>query len=218
MLNYCKRIVIAMAHLDDVEINVAGTLQKFLEEGCEVKIVTLTDSSAGGLPEVRKQEFLESMKVLGVKEDNLVFFDYPDTNLHAHIGSAVAKLDVFLKEFNADMIITHHPADTHQDHVACSMIVTAAGRNVQNILFSQPTWPSGRPTIPFNASVIITFDEFFMLKKIKALGCHKSQIAKYGEELYLNAVKSLNRGNSLMWAGNVNSYAEVFEVNRLIVL
>ncbi len=203
------------AHYDDLEINAGGTIKKLSMAGNKLKIVTVSSSEKGGDTEIRKKEFEESLGYLIQESDEVIHLNYPDTELFKNIDKIIFDLERYL--VGVDIIITHHPFDSHQDHVAVSQSVIAAGRNCPSILFFNPTWPSGRPVVPFSVDVISFFNKDVCDCKIKALSCHKSQIKKYGEDVYLDAVRAVTKADALRHSGKIHLYAELFEVNRIVI-
>ncbi|MGC8880713.1 MAG: PIG-L deacetylase family protein [Minisyncoccia bacterium] len=94
------RILIISPHIDDEVISSAGLIQKALSKGAQVKIVYLTNGDNNylsvifknrnfkqtpndfiALGEKRMSEAKESMAVLKVSSDNLIFLGYPDGGL-----------------------------------------------------------------------------------------------------------------------------------------
>lgn len=211
-------VAFVAAHHDDIEINAGGLLHLMLSSGHDVKVITLTDSACGGDPELRKQEFANSMFALSALTKGsleIINLDFPDTRLHEHLKDAISKLEPYLS--GVKTIITHHPEESHQDHSTTNKIVLTAGRHCNNLFYFQPSWPSGRLTVAFNTDMIIRFGHSVMTRKWDSLRCHQSQISKYGSEEYLDSVKAVNKANSLLNTGDIKAYAEVFEIQRIIL-
>jgi len=91
------RVLILAPHPDDETIGCAGIIQKAKKAGAEVEIVYLTNGDSNQLAfivyekrltfkkaefihmgQVRRQEAINAMKLLGLNEDNLIFLGYPD--------------------------------------------------------------------------------------------------------------------------------------------
>jgi LmbE family N-acetylglucosaminyl deacetylase len=77
--------LIVVAHPDDADFLVAGSAAKWAREGCEVRLVVVTDGSKGSddpemLPEklikLRQDEQRAAARVLGTKE--VIFLGYED--------------------------------------------------------------------------------------------------------------------------------------------
>ena len=95
--NKGERILILAPHPDDEVIGCAGIIQEAIASGARVKIVYLTNGEHNqfvfivykkrvifrqkefiSLGEVRRQESIEAMKLLGIGKDDLIFLGYPD--------------------------------------------------------------------------------------------------------------------------------------------
>lgn len=91
------RVLILAPHPDDEAIAAGGVIQKSLDAGAKVKIAYLTNGDANQLSfiifekkliafpkqfmysgELRRKESIAGMKVLGLKEDDLIYLGYPD--------------------------------------------------------------------------------------------------------------------------------------------
>ena len=91
------RILILTPHPDDEAIGCAGIIQQALSAGAEVQVVYLTNGDHNQLAfivyekrltlkkgefihmgEVRMKEAIKAMKLLGLRENNLIFLGYPD--------------------------------------------------------------------------------------------------------------------------------------------
>lgn len=78
-----KTVLVFVPHEDD-EINIAGALMAGLrEEGSQVICVFAANGDRSYLAETRIGEALQSLKVLGVPEEDAVFLGYPDGGLDA---------------------------------------------------------------------------------------------------------------------------------------
>jgi len=114
------RIAAIGAHFDDVEIGCGGTLRKHIKNGDEVYIIiTSADEFRTGLPQIRIEEQLKAMKLLGLPRSRLITFsrDLP-------IEHIVSKLD----EFQFELVFAHYQEDTHQDHRRSSYIAQSVSR------------------------------------------------------------------------------------------
>ena len=78
-----KRVLVLGAHPDDGELGCGGTMAKFVRRGLEVYYVMFSlceDSLHPGEPrDTLKKEAIESSKVLGIPEANLIFLRTPRT-------------------------------------------------------------------------------------------------------------------------------------------
>lgn len=92
-----RTALVVVAHPDDAEFGVGGTMAAWAREGWEVTLVVCTDGGSGGddhagdvgpaarrkISDIRKAEQDAAAKVLGLKE--VVFLDYPDGRLEPNL-------------------------------------------------------------------------------------------------------------------------------------
>ncbi len=124
-----ERVLAVGAHPDDIEIFCAGTLARFVQQGVQVTMVTVTNGEKGSfelsaeeMVEIRKKESIEAAKVIGAK---WVGMGYPDGELIRSPELHVQLIQV-IQEANPDLIITLSPNDYHSDHTEVSKAVTNA--------------------------------------------------------------------------------------------
>jgi LmbE family N-acetylglucosaminyl deacetylase len=123
------RILLVGAHPDDGEVKAAGTTALWTDRGHQVKIVSLTDGRYGhhendpdSLVFRRKREAAESAKILGATE---LVLNNRDGALEAGIRQREEVVSL-IREWKADIVITHRPNDYHADHRYTSILVQDA--------------------------------------------------------------------------------------------
>lgn len=123
------RILLIGAHPDDAEVKAAGTAALWADQGHEVKLVSVTDGRCGhhemdteALVARRKEEARASAAILGVKD---LVLDNPDAALEPGIEQRKEIVRV-VREWKADVVITHRPNDYHADHRYTSQLVQDA--------------------------------------------------------------------------------------------
>ncbi len=177
------RIIAFGAHPDDAEIGVSGTAALWAAKGHAVKLVAVTNgdighwNEAGGqLARRRKVEVERAAKILGTTVEVL---DNHDGELLPTLENrkAVTKL---IREWKADVVISHRPNDYHPDHRYAGVLVQDAAYMVTVPNFA-PDVPhlTGNPIFmyfsdrfekpnPFQADVIVDIDSV-MEKKLDGL-------------------------------------------------
>jgi LmbE family N-acetylglucosaminyl deacetylase len=138
-------MVVFSPHPDDAALGCGGTIAKRVSEGFEVHVVMLTDGrhaftkklgissepSPEEVKQIRKNEFRSAMRMLGVPEKNLLFFDFEDGTLEMHKKEAEKKaIDITEKYWPADMYYPFR-RDCHPDHRATNWIVRHALRQLR---------------------------------------------------------------------------------------
>jgi LmbE family N-acetylglucosaminyl deacetylase len=115
------RIIAFGAHPDDAELKFAGTAALLAAAGHKVKLVALTNgdvghfSQAGGpLAQRRKAEVEACHQKLGVET---AVFDIHDGELMPDLETR-KKVAALVREWQADIVLSHRPWDYHPDHRA----------------------------------------------------------------------------------------------------
>lgn len=203
-----KRILLVGAHADDVELNAGGSIHKWRNEGRDVAIAILSGHKA--LP--RHGESESAGAHLGV--DCIYSLGGEDTALHEGFNHLLRELESVILRFEPDAVISHFHADTHQDHVSAYRITIAAARKVPNFLMFKPTYPSGRPDIPFQPNVVSLLSRVNMEAKLRAINTFESQCPKYGGDSWAEVMLAVSQGDAWTYGG-VHGYAELFQLGRL---
>ncbi|MFC2023843.1 PIG-L deacetylase family protein, partial [Chloroflexota bacterium] len=124
--------MVIVAHPDDAEFTVAGTVAAWVEAGCQVTYVVCTDGNAGShepgmtrekLAEIRRAEQRAACGALGVGE--VVFLGYDDGQL---VPSLELRRDLVrvIRKYKPEVVITGDPTRlfsgngyiNHPDHRA----------------------------------------------------------------------------------------------------
>lgn len=123
------RVLAVMAHPDDAEILVGGTLLYLKSAGWEIGIVTMTGGDCGSathqkeeIVRIRVQEAKEAAEYLDAWYANAGLFDI-EVFLNAENLRRVVEL---LRSFRPDVLITHSPSDYLIDHEETSRLVRSA--------------------------------------------------------------------------------------------
>src|SRR4030095_444200 len=173
------RIIVFGAQPDDPEYKAGGTAAKWAKLGHHVKLVSVTNGDigqwkiAGGpLALRRKAEAAAADKVLGVTSEVL----------DIHDGELVPSLDYrrmvvrLIRDWQADIVISHRPWDYHPDHRYTGILVQDAAYMVTVPFFCPDTPPLTKNPLflyssdrfqrpyPFRADIVVSVDEVFDLK------------------------------------------------------
>jgi len=210
-----KNVLAVGAHADDVEIGCGGTVALHTRRGDKVIILIMAESAYTyydgrvlRTEEEWKTEEARGAEVLGAKLINLGF----KTKEVPYSRESIESINRVIDEYNIDMIYTHWYHDSHQDHRRTTQSVLSAGRYVKNILMYEPEYPAGRSYLGFRNQYYVDITPTFDIK-MEALKQHKSQIRKYGEKMFLEAVEARARHRGYEIGSR---YAECFEVVRLL--
>ena len=131
-----RSLLLILAHPDDEAFMAAGTIAKYLSEGCSVSLVTATlgdRGKTGGLcsseelAELRRNELRNALEILGL--ERAILLGYLDRELErANPDEMRRTLVKIIRDHAPQVVITFDPngANTHPDHVAISRFTTDA--------------------------------------------------------------------------------------------
>lgn len=185
------RIIVFGAHPDDAEIRSGGVGALWAAQGHQVKFVSTTNGDighaemAGGqLARRRTAEVEEAAQILGIAATEV---------LDIHDGELLPTLENrreivrLIREWRADVVISHRPNDYHPDHRYTGILVQDAAFMVivAHFLPSVPQLPRNpvflfsedgfqKPN-PFEPQIVVSIDAVID-KKIDALWALESQV------------------------------------------
>lgn len=187
-------IIVFGAHPDDCDNKIGGTAALFAEMGHNVKFVSVTNGDAGhfekgggALAKIRRAEADAAAIRLGIKAY---------TVLDNHDGELFPTLDVRhqiireIRNWNADVVLTHRPVDYHPDHRYTGVLVQDAAYLVivPNVVSDTPPLEKNpvflylqdhfQKPYPFQADITIDITKTFN-KKMIGMDAHQSQFYEW---------------------------------------
>jgi len=188
------RIICFGAHPDDAEYKNGGTAALWAQQGHKVKLVSVTNGDighfemAGGtLAQRRAAEVKAAGKILGVEAEVL---DIHDGELLPTLENR-KKIVKLIREWKADLVISHRPWDYHPDHRYVGILVQDAAfmvtvpyfcpdipRLKKNPVFMYSSDGFQKP-YPFRPDVVVAVDNVFD-QKLKAVAQLVSQSLEGG--------------------------------------
>ena len=188
------RILVFGAHPDDAEFKAGGTAAKWAKLGHHVKLVSVTNGNighwqlAGGpLAQRRTAEVQAAAKKLGTESQVL---DIHDGELLPTLENRKLITKV-IREWKADIVISHRPWDYHPDHRYVGVLVQDAAFMVTVPFFCPDTPPLKTNPVflfssdgfqrpyPFKADVAVSIDDVFE-QKLDAIHELASQVYEGG--------------------------------------
>ncbi len=205
-------VLFLSAHLDDAEAAAGGTISRLLEENHEVTYLGLSlceESVPPGFPsDVLAAECQASTDVLGIPKENLIVRNFPVRRFPEHRQEILDELIRVRNTLRPGIAIVPSSSDIHQDHAIVTQEAVRAFRRSASLFGYDFPW-NVLQTSPLN--LFVELGESDLRKKVRALQCYKSQLAKPNNCLTEEYVRSLaiERGNRIG-----RPYAEAFEVIR----
>jgi LmbE family N-acetylglucosaminyl deacetylase len=189
------------AHPDDIELGCAATLVRHVAAGDRVTMLVMTTGDRGPqhtTSRVSEQE--DAAKAIGA---DLLWGGFSDGTI-PHGQETVNVIEEVLRSTGADVLYTHAPKDSHQDHVATATSALAAARRLNRVLcFQSPSTTGFEPTVFVDVDGTMTV-------KIESLLAHRSQVLRC-EMVDLEAVEASSR----YWGHRARMlHAEAFETPR----
>lgn len=211
------RIIVFGAHPDDAEYKTGGTAAKWTKLGHHVKLVSVTNGDighwqmAGGpLAQRRTAEVAAASKVLGTTSQVL---DIHDGELLPTLENRKL-ITTLIREWQADLVISHRPWDYHPDHRYVGVLVQDAAFMVTVPYFCPDVPPlkknpvflyssdGFRKPYPFNPDIAVSVDDVFE-KKLAAIHELPSQAYEGGangsEEHVRNVPPESNQAARKAW-------------------
>jgi LmbE family N-acetylglucosaminyl deacetylase len=140
-----KRAIIFAPHPDDETLGCGGTIARKIREGYDVIIAIMTDgryalsrvgACCGPTPDemvpIRRKEVEKATKILGVRSDKLLFFDFEDRKLSEHENEAEAKVGSLFEANPPTEIYFTYRKDYHMDHQATNRIISHSVKRLNN--------------------------------------------------------------------------------------
>jgi LmbE family N-acetylglucosaminyl deacetylase len=188
------RIITIGAHPDDCELDAAGVAAKWAALGHKFKCVAATNGDighatiAGGPLALRRRgESQAAAKILGIETEVL---DNHDGELMVTLENR-KKIARLIREWQADVVISHRPNDYHPDHRYTGVLVMDAAYMVQVPFFSPEVPPLKRNPVflfaedrfqkpnPFTGDVVLAIDDVIE-KKLAVVEAMESQFFEGG--------------------------------------
>jgi LmbE family N-acetylglucosaminyl deacetylase len=194
-----ERVLVVVAHPDDIDFGVAGSVAVWTDQGINVHYCLVTDGDAGGsdpsvsrveMAEIRRAEQTAAAKIVGVTD--LHFLGFPDGRVEANLDLRHAITRV-IREVRPQRVVAMSPERnydriyaSHPDHLATGAATLAA-------VYPDSRNPFAFPDLLDNGFEPWTVDEVLMVihgepnrfvditdvfdRKLQALKCHVSQHA-----------------------------------------
>lgn len=206
-----KVVLVLAPHTDDGEFGCGASITKFINHGSEVYYAAFSlaeESVPEPFPKnILETEVKQATLQLGIKPENLLLFRYKVRNFANERQSILEDLVKLSRDLSPDLVFMPSLNDLHQDHTTIATEGLRAFKKTTILSYELP-WNN----ISFLNSCFITFSQKELDQKVAALNCYNSQKGRnYASEIFIRSL-AITRGTQIG-----ASYAEVFEVIRLII-
>lgn len=218
------KYLVVVAHPDDEVLGAGGAIYKFMKSGDNIDLAVMCAeaNARANKPanEELKKDMQESTKLLGI--NNIYEGTFPNIEMNnvSHL-QLVQFIEKAIIESKPDIIITHHPADTNDDHRQTSVSCQAAIRLFQRRNDVKPInevwymevpsstdWAIDSSLHKFNPNTFVEIGEAGLKQKINALNAYRGVMRDYPHP---RSVENLSGLAAYRGAQAGLMYAEAFE-------
>lgn len=213
MIEAMHTVLVLAPHTDDAELGCGGTMARLLEGGTRVVVAafsTATESLPDDSPPNRLQlEFLRAMKLLGIRDEDTIVYDYPVRKLSYFRQEVLEELVRLRATVEPQMVLLPSGSDLHQDH---HVLYSEGLRAFKDCTVWGYELPWNHITFP--AQAFVTLEQRHLEAKWKALQEYESQV-ELGRPYFQ---RDFIMGLATVRGVQVKApYAEAFEVVRVRV-
>lgn len=219
------KYLLVVAHPDDEVLGAGASVWKWTQEGHQADVAILcTEAKARAFrPEDKELEddLNDAVSLVGVSKRYKGFFPNIEMNTvpHLHLVQFIEKA---IMDSQPDIVITHHPADTNNDHLQTSMACQEAVRifqrrpDVKRIkefwymeVPSCTEWAINSAMNKFHPNCYVEVGKDGIDKKIDALSHYRGVMRPYPHPRSVEYISGLAAIRGGEWG---LQYAEAFEV------
>lgn len=216
------KILFVVAHPDDEVLGAGATIHKFAQEGHKIAVATLVNSASArvNLSDTLIEDQKKAYEIIGVIKSYKADFPNIQLNTIPHL-QLVQFIEKAIYDWKAEIIYTHHPSDTNNDHVVTSYSAQAASRLSQRrdglpalrqfIYMEIPSsteWSFNASAVRFSPNMFVEIGKEGLNTKINALAEYAGVMRPYPHPRSVEAITGLAAYRGSQSGCN---YAEAFE-------
>jgi LmbE family N-acetylglucosaminyl deacetylase len=206
-----RKVLVLAPHTDDGELGAGGSIVKLIESKAEVYYAafsTAEQSVPAGFPrDILKTEVKKATLRLGIKEDNLLIYNYEVRKLNYVRQEILEELIRLRKQINPDLVFLPSLNDIHQDHSTIAQEGLRAFKQ-RTILGYELIWNN----LTFSTSCFVQLQDRHIRQKCEALKEYTSQ--QHRDYISEEFIRSLAKTRGVQIG---SEYAEAFEIIRLVL-
>jgi len=211
-----------VAHPDDEVLGAGATIHKLQSEGHQVAICTMASHAAArmNLSSALQANQAQAFALMGVEKCYAGDFPNIQMNTVPHLA-LVQFIENCIEDWRAEVVFTHHPSDTNNDHVMTSYAAQAASRLFQRRegipplreffymeVPSSTEWSFDSSANRFSPNTFIEIGKAGVELKLQALAAYSGVMRSYPHPRSPEAIEGLAAYRGVQ-AGC--QYAEAFE-------
>lgn len=219
------KYLLVVAHPDDEVLGAGASMFRWSREGHQIDVAIMcTEAKARAFrPEDKEldEDLNASSDFLGIHRKFEATFPNIEMNTVPHL-KLVQFIESAIRESEPDIIITHHPADTNNDHLQTSMACQEAVRlfqrrpevkRVRELWYMEvpscTEWKINSAMVTFNPNCYVEVGKEGIDAKIKALSMYRGVMRPYPHPRSSEYITGLAAMRGGQWG---LMYAEAFEV------
>lgn len=219
------KYLLVVAHPDDEVLGAGASIYKWTRNGETVDVCIMsTDAQARAFrPEDKElnEDLNSSASFLGIDKKYEYTFPNIEMNTVPHL-KLVQAIEKAVADSRPDIVITHHPADTNNDHLQTSLACQEAirlhqrrpeAKHINEVWYMEvpscTEWAINSAFQKFYPNCYVEVGEEAVDAKIKALGMYRGVMRPYPHPRSAEYIKSLAAIRGSEWGIN---YAEAFQV------
>ena len=219
------KYLIVVAHPDDEVLGVSASIWKWSHQGDEIDVAIMCTEAKARAFRPKDNELEEDMngalKYVGVHHKFEATFPNIEMNTVPHL-KLVQFIESAIRESEPDIVITHHPADTNNDHLMTSMACQEAVRlfqrrpeikRVKELWYMEvpscTEWAINSAMRLFRPNCYVEVGKEGVDAKIKALSMYRGVMRTYPHPRSVEYITGLAAMRGGQWG---LQYAEAFEV------
>lgn len=219
------KYLLVVAHPDDEVLGAGASMFRWSREGHQIDVAIMcTEAKARAFrPEDKEldEDLNASSDFLGIHRKFEATFPNIEMNTVPHL-KLVQFIESAIRESEPDIIITHHPADTNNDHLQTSMACQEAVRlfqrrpevkRVREFWYMEvpscTEWKINSAMVTFNPNCYVEVGKEGVDAKVKALSMYRGVMRPYPHPRSAEFIEGLAAYRGGQWG---LMYAEAFEV------
>lgn len=219
------KYLLVVAHPDDEVLGAGASMFRWSREGHQIDVAIMcTEAKARAFrPEDKEldEDLNASSDFLGIHRKFEATFPNIEMNTVPHL-KLVQFIESAIRESEPDIIITHHPADTNNDHLQTSMACQEAVRlfqrrpevkRVRELWYMEvpscTEWKINSAMVSFNPNCYVEVGNEGVDAKVKALSMYRGVMRPYPHPRSAEFIEGLAAYRGGQWG---LMYAEAFEV------